>query len=239
MPLTDEGTSTSLLGHLKNQVVRPGSGPRTVRTGALKGLRMDLDLKRQAQIYLGLYERELYPWLRRLGRDAASALDIGASDGPYSLYFLKRTNARAVYAFEPDPAARELLAANLQLNDLHTDPRMQLSGAPVGSGKTPGTIALDSLLGSIPLPCVAKVDVEGYEADVLEGAPALLAAGRVSWIIETHSRPLEQTCIRLLERHHLTVRVVSPAWWRFAVPEARPIPHNRWLVAHPKGLAVA
>ena len=238
MPLTDEGTSTGLLSHLKNQVVRPGSRPRAIRTGALKGLRMDLDLKRQAQIYLGLYERELYSWLRLLARDAVSALDVGASDGAYSLYFLKRTNARAVYAFEPDPAARELLAANLHLNHLDTDPRMQLSGSQVGSGKTPGTIPLDALLGSIPLPCLAKVDVEGYEADVLEGASALLASGGVSWIIETHSFSLEQTCIRLLERHQLAVRIVSPAWWRFAVPEARPIPHNRWLVAYPKGLAV-
>ncbi|HJR60723.1 MAG TPA: FkbM family methyltransferase [Vicinamibacterales bacterium] len=238
MSLTDEGTSTSLLGHLKNQVVRAGSEPRMIRAGALKGLRMDLDLTRQAQVYLGLYERELYGWLRVLGQDAASALDVGAADGAYSLYFLKRTKARAVYAFEPDPAAREVLASNLRLNDLEGDPRLQVSGSPVGTGKTPATIALDALHGHIELPCLAKVDVEGSEADVLEGAACLLRRGGVSWIIETHSLPLEEACIRQLESHDLTVRIVSPAWWRFAVPEARPIPHNRWLIAHAKGLAL-
>lgn len=239
MPLTDEGVSTSLLGRLKNQVVRSGSEPRRIRSGAFKDLRMDLDLRRQAQVYLGLYERELYRWLRVLGRDAVTALDVGAADGAYSLYFLKRTSARAVYAFEPDAAARKGLVSNLRLNDLDGDSRVRVSGAPAGNGKAPGTIALDSLYSSIELPCLAKVDVEGHEAEVLEGAAALLARGGMSWIIETHSLPLEHACVRLLESQDLTVRIVSPAWWRFAVPEARPIPHNRWLIAHARGQAVS
>lgn len=72
---------------------------------------------------------------------------------------------------------------------------------------------------------------------MLAGAAKLLARGGITWIIETHSLALEQTCVRLLESHGLTVRIVSPAWWRFAVPEARPIAHNRWLVASVRGMA--
>jgi len=237
MSLLNEGASTSLLGHLKNQVVSSGSEPRVIRTGAFKGLRMHLDLRRQAQVYLGLYERELHDSLSEFGRDAVTALDVGVSDGAYSLYFLERTQARTIYAFEPDPAGRELFLSNLQLNGLDRDPRLRLVDAPAGSGTTPDTLALDSLLSSIEVPCVAKVDVEGYEAEVLAGAAQLLARGGISWIIETHSLALEQTCVRVLESHGLAVKIVSPAWWRWAVPEARPIPHNRWLVAAAKGLA--
>jgi hypothetical protein len=79
---------------------------------------------------------------------------------------------------------------------------------------------------------VVKVDVEGAELQVLEGARDLLGRGGVSWIVETHSLELERECIRVLESCRLRVRVVEPAWWRVAVPETRPIAHNRWLVAY-------
>ena len=235
--IPDDGASISLLGQLKNQVITPGSQSRMIRSGALKGLRMGLDLRHQTQVYLGLYERELHRWLRVLGRRALTAIDVGAADGAYSLYFLTRTNARSVYAFEPDPAARELMLLNLRLNRLESD-RLHLFDAPAGTGQAPNTVALDSLSSRIQPPCLVKVDVEGDEVDVLDGAGSLLSRGGSSWIIETHSLELERDCIRRLEGHGLNVTVVSPAWWRFAVPETRPIPHNRWLIAHEKGLAL-
>jgi len=199
---------------------------------------MGLDLRHHTQLYLGLYERELHRWLQVLGRSAVTAIDVGAADGAYSLYFLTRTAARSVYAFEPDPAARELFRLNLGYNRLERDERIRLFDVPAGTGETSNTIALDSLYDSISAPCIVKVDVEGNEVGVLAGASRLLSRGGLSWIIETHSAELERHCIRTLAAVGLTVEVVSPAWWRFALPEARPIPHNRWLIAHEKGLAL-
>lgn len=220
----------SLVGRLKNTVVTPGSSPRMIRTGVFKGLWMQLDLRDRAQVFLGLYERELHKWVRTLGERAKTAIDVGAADGAYSLYFLKRTGVSGVYAFEPDPEARNLLLTNLRLNGLDGDGRLHLLDLPAGTGAS-NTIALDSLSASIDLPCVIKVDVEGGEMDVLTGARELLGRPGVAWIIETHSVALERDCIRVLEQHGLHVKIISPAWWRVAVPEARPIPHNRWLVA--------
>lgn len=227
--------SSSLLRHLKNKVIAPGSRSRLIQAGPLKGLRMRLDLGHQTQVYLGLYERELHPWLALLGRNALTAIDVGAADGAYSLYFLKRTAAQSVYSFEPDAVVRELFRLNLRLNGVNDDERIRLFDATAGSGQTGNSVALDSLYSGISWPCLVKVDVEGAEVDVLTGAARLLRHGGASWIIETHSAELERDCVRLLADRGLTVIVVSPAWWRFAVPEARPIAHNRWLIAYDKG----
>jgi hypothetical protein len=196
---------------------------------------MQLDLQHHTQVYLGLYERELHRCLGVLSREAVTAIDAGAADGAYSLYFLKRPKVRSVYAFEPDPSMRKLLRSNIGLNGLEGDARLRISDSPVGAGGASHTIALDDLYDSIELPVVVKVDVEGHEVEVLEGARRLLGRGGSSWIIETHSPELERDCVDMLERKGLTVTIVSPAWWRFAIPEARPIAHNRWLIAHEAG----
>ena len=57
---------------------------------------MDLDLARQSQLFLGLIERETHDWIRRYGRDAQTAIDVGAGEGELVLYLLKRTAIRKV-----------------------------------------------------------------------------------------------------------------------------------------------
>jgi predicted RNA methylase len=221
----------SLVSVLKGRLVAPGARPRRVRMGMLRGLRMQLDLRHQTQLYLGLYEHELHRWLRDFSLGAVTALDIGAADGAYTLYFLTRTPASRVLAFEPDPVAREHLLANLRLNSVERDPRVEVSACRIAGAVGDGAVCLDALMGVIEPPAVVKVDVEGAELSVLDGASALLRRGGVSWIIETHSADLERDCIQVLEGCGLPVRVIAPAWWRMVVPETRPIAHNRWLVA--------
>lgn len=197
---------------------------------------MQLDLQHHTQVCLGLYERELHSYLSSLGSTAVAAIDAGAADGAYSLYFLRSSKIKAVYAFEPDPAMRVLMLANVALNGFGGDGRLQLSESPVGAGGSSISVALDDLSSTIAGPCVVKVDVEGGELQVLEGSRRLLERGGASWIIETHSRELESNCVELLQSYGLKVTIVSPAWWRFAIREARPIAHNRWLVAHGSSL---
>ena len=218
-----------VLSRIKNALITPGAQQRAIRSGAFKGLRMQLDLQHHAQNYLGLYERELHGEIRALSAGVASAVDVGSADGSYVLYFLARTRAR-VLSFEPDPAARASLAKNLALNGFAGDGRLRLFDQPVGS-RGPGRLVLDDLLQDIASPAIVKVDVEGAEADVLRGADALIRRGGVAWLIETHSAPLEAECLAILRGYGYDPRVVTPAWWRVVVPEARPIPHNQWIVA--------
>ena len=219
-----------LLSRIKNALITPGARERTIRSGAFKGLRMQLDLQHHAQNYLGLYERELHAAVRALVAGVATAVDVGAADGSYVLYFLARTRAGRVLAFEPDPAARAALARNLVLNGFDGSERLRLFDRPVGDRQA-GHIVLDDLLHEIAAPVVVKVDVEGAEAGVLRGAAALIRRGGVAWLIETHSEALEAECLGILRGYGYDPRVITPAWWRAAVPEARPIPHNQWIVA--------
>jgi cbb3-type cytochrome oxidase subunit 3 len=194
---------------------------------------MELDLHDQAQIYLGTHEREIHSWLERLSKGVGTAMDIGAADGEYTLYFLLKSQARIVIAYEPSKQARKQLARNLELNHCATDPRLMVLPHFVGSRDHGLERTVDSLLSRLQPPCLIKVDVDGGELEVLRGAPKTLASGNVCWIIETHSHQLERQCHDILARSGLATAIVDNAWWRLILPEMRPIPHNRWLIGYP------
>jgi hypothetical protein len=195
---------------------------------------MEIDFDYQTQLFLGLHEREVQKWLASRSARYQSAADIGAGEGEYTLYFLKKTQARRVWAFEPLIESREILERNLALNGFEHEERLTLSTQFVGVDPD-GQISLDSLASQMPLPCLIKVDVDGGEADILRSATTFLRQAGVDWLIETHSRDLEEVCRAILSAAGYEVRVISNAWWRFLLPENRPIPHNRWLVAELSG----
>jgi hypothetical protein len=219
------------LSRVKNLLVPEGRKPRRIVFGPFKGITMALSLRHQSQTYLGLFEREIHAWLGQLSRGIHTAIDIGADHGEYTLFFLRRTDAERILAFEPNPEALPLLRENLKLNSVAESDRLELSTAAVGEGDSAGKVGLDSLAGSMQLPCFIKMDVDGAEAEVLKGAAKLNSLGGVRWLIETHSRSLECQCVEQLTAAGFETRVIHNAWWRALIPELRPIEHNRWLAA--------
>lgn len=192
---------------------------------------MELDLMCQTQLYLGFFERELYKWVTKLSTDINTAIDIGAGEGEYTLQFLAKTSAKKVFAFEPSPSNRAQLITNLELNGFAHDARLELSSQFVGSSDDASECALDSLLPLISPPCLIKMDVDGTEVNILHGATRLLDLPQFYWIIETHSQQLEEQCIGILHRAGFVTTIIPHAWWRRFIPELRPSPHNRWLIA--------
>ena len=190
---------------------------------------MNLDLRDQTQLYLGLFERETYPWLIRLSRRIRTAVDIGAAEGEYTLFFLTKTKATEVYAFEPDANCLRILNENLELNNMAQSQRLEMSTKFVGDSEDGQQIRLDSLVGSIHSPCLIKMDVDGAEEYILRGAKMLNALPDIRWLIETHSQQLETACERILSLAGFHIRIIRNAPWRVTIPELRPIPHNRWL----------
>jgi hypothetical protein len=197
----------------------------------MKGLRMNLDCRSQTQVLLGLAEREVFPWLEEFAGRAAIGIDVGAAEGEYALYLLSRSTLKRVLAFDPSDRFPADLEANLALNGLHGDPRLTCVNRFVGDRDDEGSCTLDSFAAELDGPCVIKIDVDGGELAVLKGAGRWLGRRDVSWIIETHAAELERECEAMLKAAGLTTRIVKNAWWRAFVPELRPIPHNRWLVA--------
>jgi len=126
-------------------------------------------------------------------------VDIGANVGAYSLRAIK-SGMRAI-SFEPNPENVRLLKRNAELNDLSVDVRECALGAAESTvnlsqnGATSrvndeikGVMVPVKTLDSFQIPEVdlIKVDVEGYELEVLRGARQTLARTRPPLMIEMH-----------------------------------------------------
>jgi hypothetical protein len=220
-----------LLSTVKQRLVPAGTAPRVIQSGPFRGLRMELDLRGQTQVFLGLFEREVHPWVTELSRDIHTAIDIGSAQGEYLLYFLSRTPAQQVLGFEPDESCWPALERNLALNALAGDPRLSLSNQFLSTDNDHRNVSLDGLLPKIKGPCLIKMDVDGQEGRILSGAGQFLAQAHARFIVETHSVELEREVIGIFAAAGYQTRIVTQAWWRLFVPEHRPGPQNRWLVA--------
>ena len=227
-------TRAALKSRLKRRLLPEGAAPRTIRAGLLSGLRMDLDFQHRTQLWLGLQERELLRWIRSLSKDIRTAIDVGANDGMYTLYFLAKTRAVNAIAFEPSAEDLQRLRRNLALNQLGDDPRLQIVPQFVGAIAGPNVTTLEAFSDSLLSPCLIKVDIDGGEVDLLRGARNILSRSDLRWIIEVHSKELEEQCIDILRNANYGVQVVPNAWWRAVLPELRLVGHNRWLVATSK-----
>jgi FkbM family methyltransferase len=182
---------------------------RTVPAKALHAYRM------VRHIHLAPFEREL-AILPRLVAKTDVAFDVGANVGLYSAV-LSRCSRRVV-AIEPNPgcaaylrrlklprvdvveaaAAETAGRATLVVPDIHhglgklaTAPRAFEPGAPEMRYSV-ATISLDAVC-AVRLACnervgFIKIDVEGFELDVLRGAAVLLANHRPNLMVETEFR---------------------------------------------------
>ena len=216
---------------VKNLLVPAGAKPREILAGLNKGVRIHLDLRSSFQTWVGLSERELAPWFPRFSMDAVTAVDVGAAFGFYTAYFLRQPLLKRVFAFEPSPACREALLANLELNGWNASPRLVLSDHLIGAKDGQGTTTLDSLLPQIEFPCVVKVDIEGAEIDALRGAQALLSEPGVRWIFETHNPDCHRFVREQLEKNHYCIHEIHRPWWRALIPEMRPAAFKAWITA--------
>jgi hypothetical protein len=229
--LPAQATHQTLLTRVKNHYISSARAPRKIATGPFRGIVMNLSLRTQTQLYLGLYERETFRWIKRLSRSLATAIDIGVAEGEFTLFFLARTNAKKVWAFEPDPDVLPLFRENLRLNSLANTERLEFRHEFVGDSGNRDEMPLDSLATTIQSPCLIKVDAEGAEGRILRGARTLNKLPEIRWLIETHSKKLEAECIQLLADSGFHTRIIPQASWRVILPDYRPLEQNRWLAA--------
>ena len=176
------------------------------------------------ELHLGLFEYELVPWLRRFARPGTRCVDVGSGNGYYALACARLTGA-PVRAFEMDGPSVELIRRNCAANPEGRLVDVRQAYVAFERNEPANCVTLDD---EAPDAGLLKIDVEGAEASVLNGAARLLAERRPHVIVETHAPELERECGDLLVRHGYRPRVVCGR--RFARQD-RDDAFNRWLVA--------
>lgn len=188
----------------------------TILHGTGKGLRFNVAASHSAFI-LGSHEGEVQELLANILTPGMVYFDVGANVGFFAVIAARLLGPSGrVVCFEPLPSNARQIEYNARLNgfanvavrcealggsnrsDVFNTSNEPTWGMLSTVGKLPvqasGQIqvavrTLDSLCvpGGLPLPDVVQVDIEGAEAEFLEGALETLQASRPVLIIELHS----------------------------------------------------
>jgi len=223
----------------------------TIHVGVLRGWRIYSALVDGVNMTLGSYERDGQRWLQSRLRGGADfvAVDAGCYMGFYSLLIariLSETGGGTVFAFDPNknniaclersaaanPAAKIVAIANALGSHCGTvrgsasdGVRMVTLVGDRGASQAEEftLVTLDSLLETKIFSRVdfIKIDVEGFEMELLHGARKLLERYRPQILIELHSPALAEAAYDLLVK----------AGYSFCDLHGQPVSRNRMATA--------
>ncbi len=175
------------------------------------GVRMDLhegDEGHGQMAFTGFYELKLSRHLRRLGKNGGLLVDVGANYGYFSLIWASQKSANRVAAYEASPRNQPALQSNIAKNHLSGS----IAAKPLAAGNQMGrlgfllgpadqtgwggfasgglsekmvevpVVRLDEDLVGEKFIEVLKIDTEGADTWVLEGARGFLREKKIRHI---------------------------------------------------------
>jgi FkbM family methyltransferase len=167
----------------------------------------------------GTYEPEQTRLFEERLRAGDTVLDVGAHVGYYTLLSSVLVGpGGSVWAFEPNPQNAGFLRRHAQVNGCANVRVTEAAvsdeagrarfdfGTGSGTGRLAGggalevaTVRLDDFVREHGIaPAAVKIDVEGGELRVLEGARDTLAAHRPVLFLSTHGAEVHRACMALL-----------------------------------------
>ena len=172
------------------------------------------DPMHQQIAWLGFYELLLSKRIARLAADGGMLVDVGANIGYFSCLWAATRAHNRVYAFEPSPAVFPMLDANITEAGLRTrvkvfelalswakgtvefdlGPSDQSGWGGIANERRTSTIQieaarLDDVMPADVLIDVLKIDTEGADTWVLDGAEQLLMSHRVRHVFFEQNLP--------------------------------------------------
>lgn len=188
------------------------------RHGRLYHYTRDQFIGNAIRLYGEYCEAEIQIIGRYLRTDSV-VYDVGSNIGSHAVAFAKMVPDGDVIAFEPNPTHHYLLCKNIELNgcrniraynvaatattqmttveDFDTAKQGNFGIIHVGAGNIPCQgLAIDDM--GIPHPDVIKIDVEGFETDVLVGATRTIEQSRPVVFYEAQEPQTLQGCYDFL-----------------------------------------
>jgi FkbM family methyltransferase len=154
------------------------------------------------------YEIDLLEEISRLPIGDGAFIDVGANIGNHTVYFSSILK-RDVYSFEPIKSCHDELIKNILANGSYE--KVKVFNTAIGSKKDVGFMSINkenigaskfniSGAGDVPIAplddyiddskkvALIKIDVEGYESEVITGAKKIIDANRPLIIAETQNQ---------------------------------------------------
>ncbi len=208
----------------------------------------------------GIFEWTLTKEIMRLGQQGGLMVDVGANYGYFSLLWAAQKPGNRVIAFEASPRNQPLLRENIDRNgfadvislrteaagkeagslSFHLGPAEQTGWGGLvqeddkGADITVPVVTLDDQLKDLPFVEVLKIDTEGADTWVLEGASSLLKQRKIRHVFfEEHKKRMANLdigkgkAIELLKGHGYSVRVLEGEKSAGLVEYAASLPSER------------
>jgi len=197
----------------------------------------DIEASRDSLLHSFLVDQYSYDNIIK-AKEGDVVFDAGAYVGDTALWFCKAVGPQGkVYAFEPEPRNFEKLKANIERNKItnviplqlalsENEGEMQVASAGGSSimtqartGTSVKVTTIDKFVGANKLPRVdfIKMDVEGHELKVLEGAHETIQAFKPSLALSAYHRgddliKLPKFLLELNPDYKFYLRHCSPGW---------------------------
>jgi FkbM family methyltransferase len=209
-----------------------------VDAGPAKGIRFEIRLPEDKGIWTGSYEEDFSRYVAESVEPGMVGYDIGAWHGFFTGIMLAQ-GAKQVVMFEPLPENLAALDTFIRLNPAHrvsvqnvalgaergmmkllqaagsSMAKLEASpfqkGSATGRGLDVAVMPLDLIIQEqqLPQPDIIKIDIEGAELMMLEGAQETLSNARPLILAEIHSGELMQGVRQLLHRHDYAIDILQ------------------------------
>jgi len=200
--------------------------------------KFDIYIGRSLDFY-GEYSEGEIELFEKLMKPNILVLDIGANIGTFTLFFAKSVAPYGlVYAFEPQRLIFQTLAGNMAINSISNvycinkavgkqNGKVKISpinyfntgnfgGIPLKeseSGENVEIITIDSL--NLPACHFIKIDVEGMEADVINGAHKTIAQFRPVMYVENDRKSKSNELINCIKSLNYDIYQHTPSLFNY------------------------